>query len=73
MKGRMYSRGEKKLEKNGKDRKEADIVKNEDLTPFFAPFGLSHSAVSSGPNCSEANTAGSICNDAIGPSEHLYN
>jgi hypothetical protein len=39
MKGRMYSRGEKKLEKNGKDRKETDIVKNEDLTPFFAPFG----------------------------------
>jgi hypothetical protein len=32
MKGRVYSRGEKKLEKNGKDRKETDIVKNED--PF---------------------------------------
>jgi hypothetical protein len=35
MKGRMYSRGQKKLEKNGKDRKETNIVKNEDLTPLF--------------------------------------
>ncbi len=38
MKGRMYSRGQKKLEKNGKDRKETNIVKNEDLTPLFVPI-----------------------------------
>jgi len=34
MRGRIYSRGERKLEKMGKDRKETDFVKNEDLTPF---------------------------------------
>jgi len=30
----MYSRGEKKLEKNRKDRKETEFVKNED--PFVS-------------------------------------
>jgi hypothetical protein len=31
----MYSRGEKELEKNRKDRKETQFVKNEDLSPLF--------------------------------------
>jgi hypothetical protein len=31
----MYSRVQKKLEKNRKDKKETDFAKNENLIPFF--------------------------------------